>query len=204
MIDQEKQKNITKTMQLILAILLISGIFTNSSKVVTNSLIGLIISFSPAILEKNYKITLNPFLALWITSAVFFHALGSFGLYGSITWWDHLTHALSSSVVAAIGYTTVRALDIHSDQIHLPKKFMFIFIILTVLAFGVIWEIFEYTLDIIAEATQIPMPLAQHGLEDTMKDMIYNTLGALTTATLGHIYLSQTSEDLLKQIKNRK
>lgn len=201
--SQANKKRTTHLMQLILMVLLVAGIYKGSPKVITNAGVGLAITFMPALLEKKYDIVLNPFLTLWITSAVFFHSLGSFRFYGTVWWWDHLTHALSATVVAGIGYTAVRAIDIHSEKIHLPNKFMFVFILLTVIAFGVVWELFEYGLDIIADVTGVAMPLAQHGLDDTMKDMMFNTLGATIVAALGQAYLSDRSEEFLERVKAR-
>ncbi|MFO7793492.1 MAG: hypothetical protein R6V35_00765 [Candidatus Nanohaloarchaea archaeon] len=188
-------------MQTLLAILFASGLYNGSTKVITNAGLGLVVTFAPALLNRRYDVTVNPFLSLWIASAVFFHALGSFGFYGSVWWWDHMTHALSASLLAGAGYTVIRAVDLHSDEIYLPDKFMFVFILLTVIAFGVVWELFEFGLDIIADITQTSMPLAQHGLEDTMKDMMFNSLGALIVATLGQAYLSERSEEILEKIK---
>lgn len=189
-------------MQFSLLALFVSGIYLTSPKVIINSGIGLAITFAPALLEKKYNLAINPFLSLWIASAVFFHALGSFGFYGAVWWWDHLTHALSASVVAAIGYTVVRSVDLHAEDIDLPNRFMFIFILLTVIAFGVVWELFEYGLDLIAELTGISMPLAQHGLDDTMKDMMFNTLGALVVAIFGQAYLSEFAEEVREKVLN--
>lgn len=38
------------------------------------------------------------------------------------------------------------------------------------------------------------MPLAQHGLDDTVRDMMFNTLGALAVATFGQAHLSGVAE----------
>lgn len=196
-------KNIVnRLMQLSLTILFVSGLYYGSPKVIINAGIGLAITFAPAMIERRYDLAVDAFLSLWITAAVFFHSLGSFGFYGAVWWWDHLTHALSASVVAAIGYTFIRTVDLHSDQVNLPRKFMFVFILLTVIAFGVVWELFEYALDIIAEVTGVSMPLAQHGLDDTMKDMMYNTLGAAVTAVFGHIYLSGIAENIKEKLED--
>lgn len=188
-------------MQASLAVILVAGFYFGSTKVVINAGIGLAVTFAPALIKKRYDIVVNPFLSLWITSAVFFHALGSFGFYGSVWWWDHLTHALSASLVAGIGYTLIRSADIYSNDIHLPNRFMFVFILLTVIAFGVVWELFEYGLDIIANITGLSMPLAQHGLSDTMKDMMFNTVGALIVAVFGQAYLTTLSEELRERFR---
>lgn len=186
----------THFMQLSLFVLVMAGIYMGSTKVVTNAGIGLIATFVPALLERNYSISTDPFLSLWITSAVFFHSLGSFGFYGAVWWWDHLTHALSASLVAGVGYTVVRSIDLHTEEINLPNRFMFVFILMTVIAFGVVWELFEFGLDILADMTGWDMPLAQHGLDDTMKDMMFNTLGAVVAAVMGQTYLNRLAHKI--------
>lgn len=200
MISDFWKRRISRFMQLSLVLIFVYGVYMGSSKVIINSAVGLAVTFSPALLRRNYDIVLNPWLSLWITSAVFFHALGSSGLYSSLSWWDHLTHAFSASVVAGIGYTSVRMLDLHVEEVKLPDRFMFVFILMTVIAFGVVWELFEYGLDIIATVTELDMPLAQHGLKDTMKDMMFNTVGAAIVAVFGQAYLSSLSQSMLDRI----
>ena len=192
----------TRGMQLILVAMTAIGFYIGESKFVVNSAIGLLVSFLPAMLEQDHDISLSPGIVIWITSALFLHALGSAGFYNFISWWDHLTHSLSASLVAAIGYTVVRSVDIHSEEVKLPDRFMFIFILMTVLAFGVVWELFEYGLEIIADITKLKMPLAQHGLEDTMKDMTFNTIGALIVAVLGQAHLNNLAEKLMDQLNS--
>lgn len=181
-------------MQVLLVGLVGYGLLFGHPKSIINGSIALAISGGPAILERNYRIPLDPWLGTWITGAVFLHTLGSAGLYVQLPWWDHLTHATSASVVAGVGYTTVRALDLHSDAIHIPHRFFAIYLLIFVLAFGVIWELFEFGLDLIAEETQIVMPLAQHGLDDTVKDLIFNSIGALLVASFGQAHLTGVAE----------
>ena len=65
---------------------------------------------------------------------------------------------------------------------------------LIVLAFGVLWELFEFGLDIVATETGIDMPLAQHGLDDTVLDLTYNTAGAVLVGLFGQAHLSGVAE----------
>jgi AcrR family transcriptional regulator len=181
-------------MQLLLLVLVGYGIAAGQPKAITNGGIALLITFIPAVLKRNYDLPLDPWLALWITTAVFLHTLGSAGLYRRIGWWDNLTHALSASLVAAVGYTTARAIDLHSDEIHVPRRFFFVYIFVVVLAFGVIWELFEFGLDVAAAATGLTMPLAQHGLDDTVRDLMFNSLGALLVAVFGQAHLADVAE----------
>jgi len=188
------QRRLTRGMQLVLVALVVYGLLAKQPKAITNGALALTITFLPAVLERNYDLPLDPWLALWITTAVFLHTLGSAGLYGQVGWWDHLTHATSASLIAAVGYTAARAIDLHSDEIHIPNRVFFVYIFVVVLAFGVIWELFEFALDVVANATGLTMPLAQHGLDDTVRDSMFNSLGALLVAIFGQVHLTDVAE----------
>jgi hypothetical protein len=183
-------------MQVVLLAIVLYGVVAGHPKAIVNGGVGLTVTVIPAVLERNYEVPLDPWLGLWITTAVFLHTLGSAGLYGQIQWWDHLTHATSASVIAGVGYTVARAIDLHADEIHLPKQFAFVYILIVVLSFGVVWELLEFGLDIVGNTTGMTMPLAQHGLDDTVLDSMYNSLGALVVATFGQAHLSGVAERL--------
>ena len=188
------QRRLTGAMQLLLAAIVAYGALYGQPKAITNGGLGLVVTFVPAILRRNYDIPLDPWLSVWITSAVLFHTLGSAWFYAQVPWWDHLTHALSASLIAGAGYTTLRAVDLHSDEIRIPARFAFVFIFVVVLAFGVVWELFEFGLDIVADETGIEMPLAQFGLDDTVADLTYNSIGALVVALFGQAHLTGVAE----------
>lgn len=198
-ISKRTQKLLSRTMQLFLFLIGVAGFYFQDTSLIVNSVGSLLLTFLPGLLERDYNIVMDPALVLWLTSAVFLHAAGTLGLYSSISWWDHLTHALSASVVAAAGYATVRAIDQHYDEIKLPGKYMFAFLIIFILAFGVIWELLEYVFSLIAEILGTETVLTQHGLEDTMKDLVFDMVGALIIAVAGEIYLS----DLIDEIRNK-
>ncbi|WP_297886821.1 hypothetical protein [uncultured Halorubrum sp.] len=188
------QRRLTGAMQVLLVAIVIYGYLAGEQKAISNGIIALLVTLVPATLERRYDLPLDPWLALWITTAVFLHTVGSAGFYARVEWWDHMTHALSASLVAAVGYTTLRAVDLHSDGIRIPSRFAFVFIVLIVLAFGVLWELFEFGLDIVATETGIDMPLAQHGLDDTVLDLMYNTAGAVLVGLFGQAHLTGVAE----------
>jgi hypothetical protein len=183
-------------MQVVLSGLVGYGLVAGQPKAITNGSIALLITFLPAVMERNYDIPLDPWLGLWITGAVFLHTLGSAGLYGQIHWWDRLTHATSASLVAGVGYTAARAVDLHSEGIYVPRRFAFTYIFIMVLAFGVVWELFEFGLDVAVESTGLTMPLAQHGLDDTVRDLMFNSTGALVVALFGLAHLTGVAEEI--------
>ena len=195
--SMSNQRRMTLGMRAALIALVGYGVVAGEPKAITNGTISLLITSVPALLERNYRIPLDPWLGLWITLAVFLHTAGSAGLYAVVGWWDHLTHAMSASLVAGVGYTFARAVDIHSDRIYLPRQFFFVYTLVVVLAFAVVWELFEFGLDVAADATGVSMPLAQHGLDDTGLDLVFNSVGALAVAAFGQAHLVGATERAL-------
>ncbi|MGB9932707.1 hypothetical protein [Haloarcula amylolytica] len=196
-ISTATQQLLSRALSLALIGLLGVGIERGNVGIIVNSTVAILVTQLPALLERDYGIALDPALTLWITAAAFFHALGTVGLpgaeanfYVTIWWWDHLTHALSSSVVAAVGYTTVRALDEHTSEISIPPRFMFVFLLLFVMAFGVFWEVIEFSITLVASATGNDTILTQFGLGDTMLDLVFDAIGAILVAIWGTAYLT--------------
>lgn len=209
-VSNERQRQLSWFLQVGLVGMLFIGLERGSPGIIVNCAVGLAVAQLPAVLEQDYEITLDPALSLWITAAVFLHALGTVGLpgaeqsfYRGTSWWDHMTHALSSSVVAGAGYVTVRAIDRHSDEIHLPRRFMFVFILMFVIAFGVAWEILEFSLGFLKPLTGGKGILAQYSLEDTMMDLVYNTIGGLIVATWGTAHLTDTVGAIQARLETR-
>jgi len=209
-VSERTQSRITRVMQLALIGFVAIGLERGSIGIVVNAGLGLGVTYLPAVLEEDYDIPIDPALALWITTAVFLHGFGTVGLPGSplgpyrtISWWDHLTHALSASIVAAAGYTTVRALDNHTEAVKFPPKFVFVFILLFTVAFGVFWEVIEFALGRLAAMTGTSNVLTQYGLDDTMKDLLFDTLGGVAVALWGTAYLSDVAGALTKKLDKR-
>lgn len=197
------QVRLARSMQIVLVGILFYGVWTLQIPVATNAALALVITFIPAVLERDYHIAIEPGLALWVATAVFLHALGTAGLYEAIAPYDNVTHTLSATVVAATGYAAIRAVYLHDPTIHLPRWAMFAFTVVFVLAMGVIWEILEFFVDQSALVLGMEPILAQHGIDDTIIDMLFNTLGALIVATWGTVYLTEVSESLANYLEAR-
>ena len=202
-IGRRRQAQLSRLMQLSLVGFLFVGLYEIDVGIIVNSTFGLAITALPAVLERDYEIPMDAGLTLWITAAVFLHAFGTIGLpwmdvsfYQTVWWWDHLTHALSSSLVAGAGYATVRALETRTEQIELPAKVTFTFIIALVLAFGVLWEVAEFVIAEVSTAVGVKPVLTQYGVGDTMLDLIFNTVGAVLVGFFGTARLSDLVEAL--------
>ncbi|QWC18560.1 hypothetical protein [Halorubrum sp. 2020YC2] len=205
------QVGIVRILQVSLVAILGFGLYTGNVVIAFDAAIGLFVTQLPALLQRRYQIVMDVWLVIWITMAVFLHALGTVPLpgldfetlYGATWWWDHLTHALSSSIVVASGYAATRALQEHTEYIQLGPKFMFAYLLIFVLAFGVLWELLEFYIAVGADLFGIPQVLTQYGLDDTVLDLMYNSIGGILVAVFGTTYLTGISDQLGDRLESR-
>jgi len=204
------QARLVRVLQALMVGILVLGIVIGNAGIAVNAAVGLLVTQLPAVIERRYDITMDVALVLWITVAMFLHALGTLSLpavgflspYKSTWWWDHMTHALSSSLVAGAAYAVTRALEEHTEYIAMPPKFMFAYLLLFVMAFGVIWELVEFYVGVASDLVGTGKVLTQYGLDDTILDLFYNTLGGLLVATFGTAHLTDLADQLQLRIES--
>ncbi|WP_458189302.1 hypothetical protein [Haladaptatus sp. NG-WS-4] len=209
-LSKGRQAQLVRVMQVGLVGIFVAGLWQRNTGIVVNAFAGLAVTQLPALLERDYDITMDVGLVLWITTAMFLHAFGTLQIpgiidlsaYKSVWWWDHMTHALSSSLVAGAAYATARALDEHTEGLNLTPRFMFVYLLLFVMAFGVVWELVEFFTSEFARLLGIGGILTQYGLDDTVLDLFYSTVGALVVAIWGTAYLSGVTRRLLAQLSS--
>jgi hypothetical protein len=100
------------------------------------------------------------------------------GLIGSIT-------------VALLGFLALLIMMRVSTNLQFKRWQIFSFIVIFTLAFGVIWEIWEFTMDTLAKA-YLTTPFQQSNT-DTMLDLIIDLAGGMLVAILGTFYLKRKS-----------
>ena len=191
----------TRALQVGVAGLLVLGLVTRQLGAVVNAAVGLAVTFLPTLLRRDWDVTLDSRLTFYIALAVLLHAVGMLGAYEGVWWWDHLTHTLSATVVAGVGYTLVRVLEEYSDALSVPPEFEFVFVVLFTLALGVFWEVLEFVARMVAAELGVQAVLIQYGLEDTLTDLVFDALGAVVVATLGRSSLEPTVESLKRRLK---
>lgn len=177
-----RHRQASRLLQAAIVAVLVAGVARGSVGVAVNAAVALAVTALPAVLERDPRVALDPRLTLYLTAAVLLHAVGMLGLYDDVWWWDHLTHTLSATVVAAAGYAGARALDRHSPALALPREFMAAFVLLLTLALGVAWEVLEFAARGLADALGMEPVLVQYGLEDTVMDLVFDAVGALLVA----------------------
>ncbi|WP_135821729.1 hypothetical protein [Halostella litorea] len=191
---------VVRGMQVALAGIAGYALVTVDPGLLVNAVLPLAVSFTPELVEWRYDHEMGGGLALWIATAAFLHTVGALGPYQWIGWYDQVTHTLSATLVAGVGYAVVRALDESSDAVDFPAEFRFLFILLFVLAFGVVWEIAEFASGGLASLVGGDAVLAQYGKRDIVLDLTFNTLGAVAVALWGTGYFDGVATVLSRGI----
>ncbi|MDA3855864.1 MAG: hypothetical protein PF569_06380 [Candidatus Woesearchaeota archaeon] len=150
------------------------------------SSLALILTFIPSLIGKNYQIGLpiefELFLLVFIFASIMLGEIHSY--YTRFWWWDVVLHISSGLILGMIGFLIIFILN-YEKKIHLNLNPIFIalFSFSFALSIGVIWEIFEFSMDQI-----FGFNMQKSGIVDTMWDLIVDSIGALIVVTGGYFY----------------
>lgn len=139
------------------------------------NILAIILTFIPHAIEHQYKINLpiefHLVIVLFMYLSMF---LGeTFDAYEKFFWWDAMLHIVSGIVLSFAGFMILYILYTQKKLIATP--FIFAFFTFTVgVAFGGVWEIFEFAVD-----SFFGTNMQKNGLSDTMWDLIVDAIGAL-------------------------
>jgi hypothetical protein len=140
---------------------------------------GALILTLPLLLEGAGWFRMPGYMHLWAAMAVGLHTFGLvMGFYDTIWWWDEMTHAISSSMVCMIAALALYLFDTHSVKIKVPRWAYPLMILIFAMFIGVIWEIAEFTGDVLANTGM------QYSLEDTLGDCFVDLAGGTFTSLL--------------------
>lgn len=146
-----------------------------------------VLTFVPSVIERSYKITLPLELDFLIMAFVFLGlVLGDIkGAYAFFPWWDNLLHFVSGIVIGLFGFAVVWLLVRYSHNSKLDSWLAVLFSFSFAMMVGTVWEFFEFGITISGIYTM------QHGLYDTMMDLIFDALGALVATFFGWLYVTE-------------
>ncbi|WP_226483350.1 hypothetical protein [Natrinema amylolyticum] len=178
-----QERRIVRGLQLGLVALLGYGVVTFQFGISGTAGLALGITLLPAWLRWEYGYSMDAGLVLWITTAVILHTVGSLWLYEAYQWYDEIAHTVSASIIAGLGYAAFRAFELHSDEMNVPSTFRSVFIVVFVLAVGVIWEVLEFALG--------GAVVTVYGIDDIVTDFVFNAVGAVIVAIWGTGYVSE-------------
>jgi hypothetical protein len=166
--------------------LLVSALYGDWTNVFWIGLIFLA-TFIPTVIKKQsrlyFPLEFELFIVLFIFLALF---LGEIHYYYHIFWWwDLFLHGQSGILVGILGFIIAYILNEQSHfRLKMKPAMTAVFAFNFTLAFGVLWEIFEFTMDQLFGTN-----MQKSGLMDTMFDLILNTFGALVISLLGYLWM---------------
>jgi hypothetical protein len=169
----------------------------------------------PGILKKHLHLYIPSKMvivyAIFLYCAIYLGEVQSF--YYRVPKWDSILHAFSSAMLGAIGFSFITILN-KSDSVpmNLSPIFVAVFTFCFGISLGVIWEIYEFSVDAILNTNMQKYALengaqliGKAALTDTMKDLIVDCGGSFIMSVIGYSSLKYKKGWLEKiQVKYNK
>ena len=169
----------------------------------TESILGCVVITIPRILETKFHVRIPSRMlvafVVFLYCAIFLGEVRFF--YYRFNFWDTVLHFFSACQLATLAYSIVSILN-QSERVpvNMSAGFVALFAFCFAVSGGALWEIYEFTGDSLLDMnmqkwrTEEGEPLIGHAaLEDTMKDIIVDVLGAGVISLSG--YFSMKKED---------
>jgi hypothetical protein len=168
----------------------IYGIFLRDPSIILTAFIGFFLTCIPYLIERRIRVTLPWEVNFLIAFAVFLHVAGySQHLYLFLyPYYDKVAHFISSITVAVLAFVSILLIDRFSCT-KLARWQIFFYIVIFTMAIGAFWEIYEYLMDTFFGSYLTKF--LQHGLDDTMIDLIIDLLGGIIVAVFGTFYIKK-------------
>lgn len=183
-------------MQCLILVQGLFGIIIQNPSIILTAGIGFFLTCIPYLVERKVNVTLPWEVNFLIAFAVFLHIAGyAQGLYILLyPYYDKIAHFISSITVAVLAFVSILLINRFSCT-KLARWQIFFYIVIFTMAIGAFWEIYEYLMDTFF-VSFLTKPL-QHGLDDTMIDLIFDLIGALVVASFGTWYIEKKTLDEL-------
>jgi len=168
----------------------IFGLFMRDPSIIVTAFIGLFLTCIPYLIGRRIQVTLPWEVNFLIAFAVFLHVAGySQQLYIFLyPYYDKFAHFVSSITVAVLAFVSILLINRFSCT-KLARWQIFFYIVIFTMAIGAFWEIYEYLMDTFL-GSYLTKHL-QHGLDDTMIDLIIDLLGGIVVGFFGTWYIQK-------------
>jgi hypothetical protein len=117
--------------------------------------------------------------------------------YDAFWWWDDMLHGLSGVLFGLLGLGVIYAMN-RRQELNVSPAFIVLFMVCFAVFMGVVWEIYEFIMDVTIHATMQQWNMGPNaivmgkeyqgmGLRDTMSDLILATIGAIVTGLATYV-----------------
>lgn len=160
--------------------------------------LGIVVMFLPSLIKKKFNLAIPGYMFvlyfIFLYCAIYLGEVRNF--YYAVPHWDTMLHTFSGAMLGALGFTIAELLsDSPNSKVELSPFFIAFFGFCFAVAAGAVWEIYEYTIDSIMKLNMQKyafedgtLKLGRAALNDTMKDIIVDVVGALIMAVIGFIF----------------
>lgn len=162
-------------------------------------ILGMVVLLLPGVISRKLKIEIPSgmmiLFVIFLYCAIYLGEVKSF--YYNIHSWDTVLHWFSGAMIGALGFSFV-ALFNNAERIpvNLSPFFVAAFAFCFAVTLGVFWEFYEYSFDGLLGLNMQKFALedgsllvGRAALQDTMKDLVVDAVGALAASLLGYISL---------------
>lgn len=173
-----------------------------------------LVLFLPRLLHQRYRVNLP--VEFQLITVIFLYFSLFLGMarswYLRIPWWDSLIHFFAGIALGFAGFLILYVLYKSGRLKASPLLIAFLAFCVAV-AMGTLWEIFEFTIDYLFGAnmqrarfslTEIQRYGSSHlAVQDTMSDLILDSMGALIASVAGYLYLKKENFPFFKSLVRR-
>jgi hypothetical protein len=124
-------------------------------------------------------------IIIFIFASLYLGSLRSF--YYRFWWWDLMLHTAAGLNLGFIGFFSLYFINRNKNiDLILSPLFIALFTFAFAVCLGTLWEIFEFSMDVI-----FGLNMQKSGLVDTMWDLIVDCIGSGIAAVISYIYLKK-------------
>jgi len=184
----------------------ISVLFNQQKTMLLSSVLAVVLLFVPMLFCKCFKITLPAIFQI----AVLLYIFGSTYLgevhdyFYRYSFWDDLLHSFSAFLLGYPSFALIYYLNKDKNIDAKINPFLIaLFVFCFVLMISVLWEILEYGVDSewggnMQKARNLRdaygMLDSHLGILDTMNDLLFNSIGAFISASIGYFYIKKQNK----------
>jgi hypothetical protein len=135
-----------------------------------------------------------------------------FSAYEHFWWWDDMLHTIAGIIMGVIGFLAVYFLNARYKMTISPL-FVAVFAFTFAVTMGVIWEIIEFSADVLfrtdmqrwnlpEDAKLIGRDYQGVGLRDTMSDLIVGSVGSFVSSVFAYFAYKYRKTTVLKVMRH--
>jgi len=187
---------IASVLQLSIGAVVVGALIETQWLLAFNGAVVLLLSFTPAIIERRFRVPLP--VELTLVTCVFLYASFALGevrdFYEKFWWWDLALHGVSALTVGVIGFLGIYVFYM-TRRVRVAAGWIATITFALAVSVGTLWEIFEFLMD-----WYFGFNMQKSGLVDTMTDLLINAAGAAIAAAIGYFYVDKEDSLLGRRV----